>query len=348
MKFTTGLIGGVISCAMAISLGSQANAQQANWKFSSAYNRTVPIFGEAALGIAQKTTEASNRQLRIQFFDPGALVPAAGIFDAVGEGAIDAGYAGTGFFVSREPALAFFDSIPFGPGLSEYIAWIKDGGGAELRDEILKPYNIKALTCGVNMPEAGGWYNKEINSGADFSGLKMRIVGLGGRVLEKLGASTQILAPGDIYPSLERGVIDATEFSNPASDLGLGLYEVAKYYYFPGWQQQISFQTLFVNLDRWNELPSAQQQLLEAVCAETMIQMIARGESAQTAALAEFRSKDVEIRTFPDVVLSDVKAAWEDVRVDLESGNENFAKVSGSLRAFQEDYKQWSTIGYLK
>jgi len=161
----------------------------------------------------------SGGTFRIKFFEPNALIPAKGCFDAVGEGSVDACWSTTGFWYGKEPALAMFTAVPFGPAAGEYLAWFYFGGGEELMDEIYAKHGLKSVQCGIIAPEASGWFRKEINTLDDLKGLKMRFYGLGAKVMEKLGVSTQLTAGGDIFRALERGSIDATEFSMPVIDL---------------------------------------------------------------------------------------------------------------------------------
>ncbi|OZG69701.1 C4-dicarboxylate ABC transporter, partial [Hahella sp. CCB-MM4] len=151
--------------------------------------------------------------------------------------AVEAGWSTPGYWAGRVPALQLLAAVPFGPQAPEYLAWLKFGGGQEFLDELYEPHNIKSIICAVIAPEASGWFRNEINSVEDLRGLSMRFFGLGAKVMERMGVSTQLLAGGDIFPALELGTIDATEFSMPAIDLNLGFYQVASYYYFPGWHQ---------------------------------------------------------------------------------------------------------------
>ena len=246
---------GFAGIAVVLAAGA-ANAADptVRWKMPGMFGSSFNPIGKHIIEMTKKAELASGGSLNIRFYEPGALVPVPGIFDAVSAGSVEAGYVGIGFYTGKEPGIALYNAAPFTPDLAEFMAWIYYGGGQEVLDEVLASHKIKAIFCGVLAPEAGGWFRKEINSLDDLKGLKMRIGGLGANVLEKLGVSTQALGGGDIFPALERGVIDAAEFSNPAMDYSIGFHQIAKYYYFPGWHNPTSPEWLIVNTDAYAKL----------------------------------------------------------------------------------------------
>ncbi|HIC77130.1 MAG TPA: TRAP transporter substrate-binding protein, partial [Candidatus Dadabacteria bacterium] len=288
----------------------------------------------------------SGGNMTIKFFEPSALVPALEIFDSVSSGAVDSGWSTAGYWAGKVPALQFFSAVPFGPSSSEYLSWVYFGGGIELYDEIYAKHNIKGVLCGIIAPEASGWFREEVKSLEDLKGLKMRFFGLGAKVMEKVGVSTQLLAGGDIYPALELGTIDAAEFSMPAIDLELGFYQIAKHYYFPGWHQQSTFLEFMVNLDKWNSLSNTQKAQIETVCGDSIRQSIAEGEAIQIPALNILKSKGVQVHTWPDEFLNKFRSSWEEVAREMAAENEDFARVWKSLSDFRETYKEWKNLGY--
>ena len=207
-----------------------ATEPSVEWKLSSAYNSTLPQLGTLAVRLSGKLEEVSGGDIKITFYEPNALVPALEAFEAVSKGALEAAWSTPGYWAGKVPSLQLFSAVPFGMRSDEYLAWFYFGGGKELYDEIYHRYNIHSVMCGMLAPEASGWFSEELKSAEDFEGLKIRFFGLGGKVLEKLGASTQLLAGGDIFPALELGTIDGTEFSMPAIDINLGFYQVAKHW----------------------------------------------------------------------------------------------------------------------
>ena len=214
--------------------------------------------------------------------------------------------------------------------------------------EIYARHNIHALICGVIAPEASGWFREPLNSIDDLSGKKMRFFGLGAKVMQKLGVDTQLLAAADIYPALERGTIDATEFSMPAIDLNLGFYQIAKHYYFPGWHQQSTTFELIINKDKWNAMSETQQAQLEIACQANYALGMAEGEAIQGKALAELKSKGVTIHKWSDADLAKLKATWDELALEIAAGDETFKATWENLQAFRAEYAVWKDLGYLK
>jgi len=269
-------------------------------------------------------------------------------FDAVSYGAIEAASATSGYWVGKEPALTFFSSFPFGPDSMEYLAWYYEGGGKALHNEIYNRHNIHAVICGISRPEASGWYNRKFEAPEDLAGLKVRFFGIGGRVLEKLGASAQLLAGGDIMPALELGTIDGAEFSMPAVDMDMGFWQVADYYYFPGWHQQSSLFEIMINLEKWNSLSVTQKAQVESACGDNVRSSMAEGEAIQSAALRQIEAKGVSLETWPPEILDAFEGAWVGVATEVSAEAEAFAKVWAHMQAFRADSSVWRERGYLE
>lgn len=322
-------------------------AQAETWNMQSLYPGSLPQLGTLGKKTAEDIGKVTGGAIEVQFQEPGALVPALEAFDAVSSGAVEAAWSSAGFWAGKEPALQLFASVPFGPAAPEYFAWYKFGGGQELLDEIYARNNLKSLPCATLAPEASGWFRKEINSPEDLKGLKMRFYGLGAQVMEKLGVSTQLLAPGDIFAALELGTIDATEFSMPALDLNLGFHQVAKHYYFPGWHQQSTIQELLMNKEVWDGLDETAQAQIKSVCDANLAYGLAEGEALQFDALQQIRDKGVTIHSWTPEMLDAFRGAWEEVVKEQVEADADFAKVWESLSKFRADYKQWRDIGYL-
>ena len=213
---------------LASSLTTPAEAQKkVTWKMASAFGSKLPHLGTSATRFADNIKVMSGGTLELKFFEPGALVPALECFDAVSKGSVESCWTTPGYHTGKYPALAFFTTVPFGPQIGEFLAWKWFGGGNELRNEIYAKHNLIALDCFAIGPETSGWFKKEVKNVAELKGIKMRFFGLGAQVMQKLGVNTQLMAAADIYPALERGVIDATEFSMPTMDLALGFHQIA-------------------------------------------------------------------------------------------------------------------------
>ena len=226
------------AAVLAGTLAASASAEGVKINMPSTFAGSLTQLGTAGVRFADTVNLISGGDIKVKFYDPNALIPALEIYDNVSTGAVDAGWSTSGYWGSKNSALNLFAAVPFGPGPGEYLAWMWNGNGEKLMNEIYHPAGIHGQVCGIVSPETSGWFKEEINSAEDLAGLKMRFYGLGALVMQKMGVDTQLLAGGDIYPALERGTIDATEFSMPAIDQNLGFYNLAKHNYFPGWHQQ--------------------------------------------------------------------------------------------------------------
>jgi TRAP-type mannitol/chloroaromatic compound transport system substrate-binding protein len=318
------------------------------WKLAGSFPASLIQLGTLGTRFETLIDRVSGGNIQLKYFEPGALVPTLEIFDAVSTGAVDAGWSGSGFWAGKVPALQFFTTVPFGPAPGEYLAWMEFGGGRQLFEELYAPHNIHPVHCGMISPEGSGWFREEIATIDDLKGLKMRFFGLGGKVVEKLGVSAQLLAPGDIFPAPELGTIDAAEFSMPAIDLELGFHQIAKHYYMPGWHQPSSLLELIIHKPHWDALTEAQQSLIEMACGDSIRWGIAEGEAIQFGALQELQDKGVTLHYWSPEILAALEAAWVEVAAEESAKNADFKRVWESLSAFREDYTLWREYGYLK
>ncbi|GHF26260.1 ABC transporter substrate-binding protein [Kordiimonas sediminis] len=323
-------------------------AAPVRWRMTSTYPSTLAILGSMGKRFSEEIDTLSNGDVTIEFFEPGVLAPPFEIFDAVSYGAIEAGWSTPGYWAGKVPALQLFSSVPFGPLAPEYLAWMDYGGGKELFEDIYHKHGIHSVICGVIPPESSGWFKEEIHTLEDLKGKKIRFFGLGGKVLEEIGASPQLISGGEIYQALELGTIDGTEFSMPAVDLNMGFYQIAKHYYFPGWHQQATFFELMINLEKWQTLSPHQQTLIETACSTNVRYSLSMGEAMQAEAMAELEKKGVQFHTWSPEVLDGLRTAWEKVAADLRAKDPEFARAWDSLQSFREKYKAWSDRGFLK
>lgn len=315
---------------------------------ASTFPGSMPILGDAAHKLAERVKRATGGELVFKFYEPGKLVPAAETVNAVAAGTIAAAWAGAGWFAGKDSAFDFFSSVPFGPGMGEYMAWMYEGGGLELAREMFHARGVHNIPCGMIPPEASGWFRKEIKTPADLKGLKMRFFGLGAVVMQKLGVSTEQIPPGEILAKLKDGSLDAAEFSLPAMDQPLKFYEVAKYYYFPGWHQQATFFDLDINLAVWNALEDRYKGAIELACGDIIREMIAKGEASQWKAIKEMQAEGVMVRRWPAPMLVELEKAWNEVVVEQSAKNENFKRVHDSYTAFRKNYATWKHLSKLE
>lgn len=327
--------------------GAAPVLKEVRWKMASAFAGTLPILGTGGVNFSKKVEEISSGRIQIKFFDPGKLVPALEVFDSTSKGAIDAAWSASGYWIGKIPASAFFSAVPFGPDNIEYLAWIYHGGGWDLWKELYGKSNIMPIPCAILPPEASGWFREPITDLEQFKGMKIRFYGIGGQVMQKLGASVQLLAGGDIFPALERGVLDATEFSMPSIDQKLGFYQIAKHYYFPGWHQQSSILELLINLDRWNELSKGDQALINVTCRDSILDTATLGEVQQGPALEEIKKHGVEIHYWSDEFLNGFKKAYADVVREMSAKDADFARVYQSYKEFRKNYQEWAKLSRL-
>lgn len=335
------------AAAVAALAASPSFAGKVKLNMAAFFPSTLTQLGEAGARLEASVNAIGGGSLELKLFEPGALVPSLEIYDAVASGSVDMGTSVSGLWGSKNSALNVFSSVPFGPEAGEYLAWMWHGGGEELMNEIYHEAGLHSLVCGIIAPEASGWFRTEVTSTEDLKGLKMRFFGLGAKVMEKLGVDTQLLAGGDIYPALERGTIDATEFSMPAVDQGAGLYNIAKHYYFPGWHQQATVQEVIINKAKWDTLDDQQQAILETACQAITAWQYAEGEAIQFKALQEMQAEGVTLHRWSDDILAAYETAWGEVVAEEAAANPDFAKAWDSLSAFRENYGEWAKFGYL-
>ena len=248
----------------------------------------------------------------------------------------------------RGPRLGF-TTVPFGPSIGEFLAWKWNGGGNKLRDEIYAKHGLAAVDVFCIGPETSGWFRKEVKSLAELKGMKMRFFGLGAQVMQKLGVSTQLLAAADIYPALERGVIDATEFSMPMMDVKLGFHQIAKFNYFPGWHQQVSCSELLMNKAAYDKLPDPYKAMIEVAGQAQVIVTFAESEAMQFGVMAEMRDKHkVQVKRWSDKDLATFEQAWLDVLKEESAKDATFKKVADHYLDFRKKYAIWGDSQAMK
>jgi TRAP-type mannitol/chloroaromatic compound transport system substrate-binding protein len=329
-----------------VGLAASAQAQSAKLKIQSAFSQSMPVLGEMIRNFESRMNAMEGHGVRLRVYDADKLVPTLQIFDAVSAGKIDAGFAWPGYWMGKLPAATVFGAIPFGPDAPEFLAWLHEAGGLAIWEEIYRKQGVVPIPCGVIPPEASGWFRKPIESEADLAGLKVRYAGLGGKVLQKLGASVTMLAAGDIFLSLERGVLDATEYSMPAVDKNLGFYKVARHYYFPGWHQPSSVMELAVNEKSWAKLSASQQAAVRTSCDAATLWGLTRGLALQGKALTYFEKEGVEIHRWSPELLARFRQAADEVMEEASAQDADFARAWSSLRAFLAEHGRWADIAY--
>ncbi len=315
-----------------------------------AFSTELPGLGSPIPRVAEQLELMSGGTLRMRVYEPGKLVPPFEILDAVSTGKINSGYTTAGYWAGKIPAAPLFSAVPFGPEAGEYMAWLYYDDGMDLYQEMYDQagYNVKVLPCAIIAPETAGWFANEINSPEDLSGLKMRFFGLGGKVMQKLGVATSLLPGGEIFPALEKGAIDATEFSMPAIDARLGFHKLVKFNYFPGWHQQATIFEVLINKDVWNGASDQHKAIIDNACKASMTDSFAEGEAIQHATLIDnVENKGVEIKKFSDEMLAVFEETWNEVAAEEAANDAFFAKVLNDLNEFREGYAIWKSNAFL-
>ncbi len=317
------------------------------WKVASSFSKTLPILGDAGTRVSDRLQTLSGGRIKLQVFEPGQLVAPLEVFDAVSKGTVDAGLSVPISWFDRMPAVAFFGSPPFGADAVEYLAWLYEGDGLRLWRELYGARNVVPLPCGYVPPEAAGWFRAAVSGNEPFKGLKIHLFGLGGLVLQKLGAQVLLLSAEDIYPALDRGVLDAAQVSVPSIDESLGLPKVAKHYYFPGWNQQASAIELLVNKGRWDALAASDRMLIEVVCRDTLVFNITHGEAQQGPALADLKKQGVQVHSWSDTQLQSFRSAYDAVLKEMRIKDADFKRVDAAYQKFREGYSEWGKLSRL-
>ena len=338
--------------AMAAATALDASAQErVRWKMTSAFGSAIPVLGTTGVAFAERIEQMSGGNFQIKFYEPGALVPGAKEFEPVAKGAVDSGWTTPGYHTHVfGGAVAFFTAVPFGPQIGEFQAWKLFGGGNELREELYNPHGATAVDNFCIGPETSGWFRQEVDDPETFfKGLKMRFFGLGALVMQKMGVSTQLLSGADIFPALEKGVIDATEFSMPITDIKYGFHQVATFNYFPGWHQQVSCSEFLMNKEKWDALPDAYQAMVKAAATEQIMAGYAETEATNPEAMIEMAEKHgVQVRRWDDGTLAKLERAWLEVVEEESAKDPVFKKIADSYLAFRKLYRIWGDAQLLR
>jgi TRAP-type mannitol/chloroaromatic compound transport system substrate-binding protein len=320
-------------------------AQKYEWKMVTTWPANFPGLGTGANNLAELIGEMSDGQLTVKVYGAGELVPALEIFDAVSDGVAEMGHGAAYYWQGKSKAAQFFAAVPFGLNAQEMNAWIYHGGGLELWTEIYDQFGLIPAAAGNTGVQMAGWFNKEINSVEDLKGLKMRIPGLGGAVLAKLGGTPVALPGGEIAPSLTSGAIDATEWVGPYNDKAFGLHKAAKYYYYPGWHEPGTTLEAFINKKAFMELPEHLQKIVINACRVANQDMLAEYTALNNAALESLVNEEgVELRRLSDEVLAELSKVSAEVVAEVAAGDPMSQRVYDSYLKFRTQAIKWHDV----
>ena len=337
---------GAATVAAASSLPKPAIAQgRKQLKMVTTWPKNFPGLGTTAERLAKRITAMSGGNLSVKVFAAGELVPPFESFDAVSSGTTDMYHAAEYYWQGKSKAFNFFAAVPFGLTATEQSAWINHGGGQKLWDDLGKKFGMKPFMAGNTGVQMGGWFNKQVNSLEDYKGLKIRMPGLGGEVLRKIGASAVALPGGEIFPALQSGAIDATEWVGPWNDLAFGFYKVTKYYYYPGFHEPGTTLSSSVNLKTWDGLSSEHKAIITAAMSAENDFTLAEFNTRNNGSLEVLINKHkVKVRKFSDTVMNNIgKASGEVVRA-AGSGDKTTQAVLDSFLKFRKSAIAWSKL----
>jgi len=341
-----------IGVAGAAAIAAPAVAQsmpELKWRMPTSWPKSLDTLYGGAEMMAKAVAEATDNKFQIQPFAAGEIVPGLQVVDAVSNGTVEIGHTASYYYFGKDPTFAFGTSVAFGPNARINQSWYTIGGGREVLNEFYKKYNCVSLLAGNTGCQMGGWFRKEIHTVEDLKGLKFRIGGFPGRVLQKLGAVPQQIAAGDIYPALEKGTIDAAEWVGPYDDEKLGFYKVAPHYYYPGWWEGGSMLLAFVNQDKWNALPKHYQAILEQAANFANAWVLAKYDMVNPPALRRLLANGAKLHGFSPPIMDACFKAAKELHSEIAATNENFKKVYDSMTNFSNNAYQWfqvAEIGY--
>jgi len=359
MWLKTILITSVVTTLFACGNSEQSSAESVTspaktyqWKLVTSWPKNFPGLGTAPENFAKMVDEMSAGRMKIRVYGAGEIVPGFEVFDAVSQGTAQMGHAAAYYWKGKMPAAPIFTALPFGLNAQETNGWLHYGGGLELWRELYKPFGVIPFAGGNTGVQAAGWFKKEINSVEDLKGLKMRIPGLGGEVLQKLGGVPVALTGGELFTSLQSGAIDATEWVGPYNDLAFGFHKVAEHYYASGWHEPGAMLEFTVNEKAFNDLPKDLQKIIEVATRAVNQDMLDEYTARNNSALETLKSKhNIDAKLLPADVMAALKQASEEVVAEYSAADEDFAKVMASYSKFQQGvakYHNLSEVEYYK
>ena len=340
--------------AAAVAVPMPAIAQSnppLKWRLVSSFPKNLIGLWAAADTFIKRVAEATDNQFQIQYFAPGEIAPPLQTLtqtptgpNTAQNGTVECTHTGAYYYIGKDPAFAFATNVPFGLNARQQDAWLFEAGGNDVMKPLFDQYNVVHFPFGNTGAQMGGFFRKQINSTADLNGLKLRIGGLGGQLLQKLGVVPQQLAGGDVYSALERGTIDAAEFTSPMDDEKLGLGKVAKYYYYPGFWDYGPLTNLFINKEKFEALPANYKAIISAASAEASRAMLMKYDSQNTAAMRRLMSQGVELKPFSREVLESSFKASQELYTELSGKSAHFKRIHDNWSKYRSEAHLWFSV----
>jgi TRAP-type mannitol/chloroaromatic compound transport system substrate-binding protein len=320
-------------------------AARFDWRMVMSWPLHFPGQGEAMDLFAQEVAKMSEGRMSIKVYGAGELVGGLDVFDAVSQGTVEMSQSASYYWAGKLPASQFFCAVPFGMIAQEQNGWFYNGDGLNLWREIYARHDLMVFPAGNTGTQMGGWFRKEIRSVDDYKGLKMRIPGLGGKVVAAVGGTVVLLAATEIFPALERGVIDATEWVGPYHDRRLGLHQAAKFYYYPGWHEPGTANELTVNLPAWNKLPKELQIVIDNAAYKANLWTLSELQSRNAEALEDLvKNHGVQVKRFPSDLLERLRVESREIVEQVAESDADSRRVYDSYLKYMADSRAWRNI----
>ena len=326
---------------------STSELPSVRWRMATSWPVSLDTIYGGAETICQRVKAMSGGRFTIEPFAAGEIVPGLEVLDAVQAGSVECGHTASYYYVGKNPAFAFGTAVPFGLSAQQQNSWLYQGGGNEAMDALFADFGAKSFPAGNTGGQLGGWFKRPVDNLASLKGLKMRIPGLGGKVMARLGVNVQVLPGGEIYLALERGAIDAAEFTGPYDDEKLGLHKAAKHYYYPGWWEPGPSLTALVNRKAWAALPEEYQAMFSTACYEANLGMLSKYEQRNSEALLRLRRQGIKLERYSDDILEAAQDATQEMFAELAAGDAGFRDLLERWRLFRRETLNWNRINEL-
>jgi len=324
-----------------------ASLPPVRWRMATSWPHSLDTIYGGAETISQRVKALSGGRFLIQPFAAGELVPGLEVLDAVQNGSVECGHTASYYYLGKNPALAFGTAVPFGLTAQQQNAWLYAGGGLEAINRLYADFGVISFPAGNTGAQMGGWFKRQLDGLASLRGLKMRIPGLGGKVMAELGVNVQVLPGGEIYLALDRGAIDAAEWTGPYDDEKLGLARAARFYYYPGWWEPGPTLTALVNRQAWQRLPQEYRAMFATACMEANLSMLSRYDSLNGEALQRLQQGGTQLEYYGETILAAARQASDQLFADTARGDAGFRAIHAEWRVFRDQVQAWNRINEL-
>lgn len=341
-------VSALAACTQTTGSGTQASSlPSVNWRMAASWPPSLDTIYGGAQTVCRRVAEMTDGRFTITPYAAGELVPPLQVLDAVQAGSVECGHTASYYYIGKNAALGFATTVPFGFTAQQQNAWLYQGGGLELMQKIYADFNVINFPAGNTGTQMGGWFKREVQTLADLSGLKMRIPGLGGKIMSELGVNVQVLPGSEVFLALERGAIDAAEWVGPYDDRKLGLNDAAQFYYYPGWWEPGATLDVLVNRSQWEQLPQEYREVFVTATVEANMTMLAQYDSLNGQALQELVAGGTQLKPYSPEILQRAEAVTRELNEQNASENASFKEVYDNWQAFREVVYRWHGVNQL-